>query len=58
MGVAESTFPHPKQWRIPGIDKDLDAIRITVRDLTREWLGNGRDGRPSLRLALANGKSV
>ena len=35
MGVAESTFPHPKQWRIPGIDKDLDMV--TVRDLTREW---------------------
>ena len=31
-GIAESTFPHPDQWRLGDTDKPLD--RIGVRDLT------------------------
>ena len=31
-GIAESTFPHPKEWRLAGIDKPLDEIR--VKDIT------------------------
>ena len=33
MGIAESTFPHPSEWRLGDIDKPLDEV--TVRDLTR-----------------------
>ena len=29
LGPAESTFPHPKEWRLEGIDTPLD--RITVK---------------------------
>jgi len=32
MGIAESSFPNPKEWRYGDIDKTLD--RITVKDLT------------------------
>ena len=32
LGIAESTFPHPAEWRLDGIHKDLD--RIEVKDLT------------------------
>ena len=32
LGIAESTFPHPAEWRLDGISKDLD--KIEVRDLT------------------------
>ena len=35
-GVAESYFPHPKEWRMMHIDKDLD--KITVKDLTRAFM--------------------
>ena len=34
-GIAESSFPHPKEWRLGAIDKDLDSV--TVQDLTREF---------------------
>ena len=33
LGMAESTFPHPKQWRLDGLDLDLD--RVTVHAYTR-----------------------
>ena len=33
VGIAESTFPHPKEWRLGDIDKPLDEV--TVKDLTR-----------------------
>ena len=32
LGIAESTFPHPAEWRLDGIHKELD--RIEVKDLT------------------------
>ena len=32
LGIAESTFPHPAEWRLDGIHEDLD--RIEVKDLT------------------------
>ncbi len=35
MGVAEATFPHPKEWRLGDIDKPLD--KITVSDLSRAF---------------------
>ena len=35
VGIAESTFPHPEEWRLGCIDKPLDKIR--VRDLTKEF---------------------
>jgi len=31
-GIAEHFFPHPKEWRLGDIDKDLDKVQ--VRDLT------------------------
>ena len=31
-GIAESTFPHPKEWRLGDIDKPLDKIQ--VKELT------------------------
>ena len=33
VGIAESVFPHPEEWRLGRIDKELD--RVDVRDLTR-----------------------
>ena len=38
-GIAESSFPHPKEWRLGAIDKDLDEI--TVKDLTKEFTRKG-----------------
>ena len=35
-GIAESTFPHPEEWRYGAIDKHLDQVTV-VRDLTREY---------------------
>jgi len=35
MGIAEMSFPHPSEWRLTGIDKPLDKIR--VKDLTRAY---------------------
>ena len=32
VGIAESTFPYPKEWRLGDIDKHIDKIR--VGDLT------------------------
>ena len=34
-GIAESSFPHPKEWRLGAIDKDMD--KVSVRDLTKEF---------------------
>jgi hypothetical protein len=34
--VAESYFPHPKEWRLQYIEKDLD--KVTVKDLTRAFV--------------------
>jgi exonuclease III/sulfur relay (sulfurtransferase) DsrC/TusE family protein len=36
VGVAESYFPHPKEWRLQYIEKDLD--KVTVKDLTRAFV--------------------
>ena len=33
MGVAEATFPHPKEWRLDGVDARLDEV--TVKLMTR-----------------------
>ena len=33
LGIAESTFPHPKEWRLSGIDAPLDEI--TVKMITK-----------------------
>jgi hypothetical protein len=30
VGIAESFFPHPKEWRIEGLDVDLDKIDVRV----------------------------
>ena len=37
MGPAESTFPHPQEWRLEGVDKPLD--KVTVKDMTRAITG-------------------
>ena len=33
VGIAESFFPHPKEWRFEGLDMDLD--KVDVRNYTR-----------------------
>ena len=40
LGMAESVFPHPKQWRFDGLDMDLD--RVTVRAYTRALVDRTR----------------
>ena len=36
VGVAELFFPHPKEWRLGAIDKDLD--KIVIKDITTAML--------------------
>ena len=43
MGIAESTYPHPLEWRIEGIDAPLD--KVGVRDLTRAF-SIAKESRP------------
>ena len=30
VGIAESFFPHPNEWRIEGLDVDLDKIDVRI----------------------------
>ena len=48
VGVAESFFPHPKEWRFEGLDAPLD--KVTVRLLTRA-LSAARSVEPACRKA-------
>lgn len=46
VGDAETTFPHPAEWRLKGIDKPLD--KVTVRDLTAAFTRQ-RVGAPTCK---------